>query len=211
MHQRAAGSDQSHRVFERNDIGCAGGGNFSQAVPNHRVRRDAPGFQKLRQSILDCKQRRLGVVGAIDQRIIAVAGKNHLEQALARDTARANAWQRSMAFRKTECVRYSSAAMPACCDPWPENMKAIGALLVRFRIDASSAHRSQPCREVLFQLCYRSGGRGEAKCKLASADVGGIAKVADRCIGIVVQPVQKLLDTRHQRVGAFGRKGNQAR
>jgi len=64
--------------------------------------------------------------------------------------------------------------------------------------------RSQPCCEVLFQLCDRSGRRGKTKCKLASADVGGVAEVADRRVGMIVQPVQKLLDECHQRVGAFG-------
>src|SRR5215510_14782919 len=54
-------------------------------------------------------------------------------------------------------------------------------------------HCSQPCCEVIFQFCYRSGGCGEAKCKLASANVSGIAKVTNRCVGIVVQPIVKLL------------------
>src|SRR5262249_42724954 len=72
-------------------------------------------------------------------------------------------------------------------------------------------HRSQPCCEVIFQLCYRSGGCGEAKRKLASANISGIAKVTNRCVGIVIKPVQKVLDAWHQRVTAFGVKGNQAR
>ena len=55
--------------------------NLSQAVPDHCVRRDAPGFHKLGQGIFDRKQRRLRVIGAVDQRVIAVLGKNHLEQA----------------------------------------------------------------------------------------------------------------------------------
>ena len=70
-----------HRVFERHDIRCTSGGNFSQAVANHCVRHDAPGFHKLRQSIFNREQCRLGVISAVDQRIIAVCGKNHLEQA----------------------------------------------------------------------------------------------------------------------------------
>ena len=75
MHQRAAGSNQPHRVFERNDVRRASGSNFSQAVPDHCVWHDAPGFHKFGQGILDRKQRRLGVVGAVDQRIIAVPAK----------------------------------------------------------------------------------------------------------------------------------------
>ena len=58
--------------------------------------------------------------------------------------------------------------------------------------------------ELLFQLCDRSGGRGKAKCKLAPANVGGVANVANGCVGMIIQPVQKLLDTCHQRVSAFG-------
>jgi len=60
----------------------AGGGDFPQTVADRCVRQDAPGFDELRQSILDRKQRRLGVVSAVDQRIIAFRSKNHLEQVL---------------------------------------------------------------------------------------------------------------------------------
>ena len=70
---------------------------------------------------------------------------------------------------------------------------------------------SQPCREVLFQLCERPSGCGEAKGKLASANVSGVANVTDRCLGMVIQPLQELLDMRHQCLGAFGGKSNQAR
>src|SRR5262249_60393881 len=54
-------------------------------------------------------------------------------------------------------------------------------------------HRSQPCCEVIFQFCYRSGGRGGAKRKLASANMSGIAKATNRCVGIVIQQDQKVL------------------
>ena len=82
MHQRTASSDQSHRIFERNDIRRKSSGDFSQAVPDHCGGLDAPGFQKFCQGILNSKQRRLGVVGAVNQRSIAVCSKNHLAQAL---------------------------------------------------------------------------------------------------------------------------------
>ena len=44
-----------------------------------------------------------------------------------------------MASRKTECARYSFAAMPACWEPWPENMNAIGEALVRCKRETSVA------------------------------------------------------------------------
>ena len=90
-----------------------------------------------------------------------------------------------------------------------ESDRRIAAAL-QARSRSSAVVRSH-AREVLFQLCGRPSGCGKAKGKLASANVSGVANITDRCLGIVLQPLQKLLDMRHQRVGAFGGKGNQAR
>ena len=73
------------------------------------------------------------------------------------------------------------------------------------------ARLSQPRRKMVLQLLYGAGGRGEPKRKLASADVGRVAKVANRCARIVIQPIQELLDTGHQCASVFGGQCNQAR
>ena len=78
--KRTASNDQTHGVFERHDIRCTGSDEFSQAMPDHRIRRDAPGFHELCEGIFNGKQRGLGVVGAVDQRRITVLGKNYVEQ-----------------------------------------------------------------------------------------------------------------------------------
>ena len=81
MHQRAAGNYQTHCVFQPEDVGRAAGGDLAQTVPDQRLRRDAPGLHQLGQGVLDRKQRRLGVVGPVNQGVVAVADENDVEQA----------------------------------------------------------------------------------------------------------------------------------
>ena len=52
----------------------------------------------------------------------------------------------------------------------------------------------QPGGKLGLQLCDRWSVSREAKGELAPADIRGVAEVADRRVGMIVQPVQKLLD-----------------
>ncbi len=148
VHQRAPRNDESHCVFKRHDARYTSGDKFSQAVPDHRVRRNAPGFNKFGQGIFDCEQRGLRVIRTVDQRVLAIRSKNHLEQTPLKMRLR----QGMTAIHgipkngmRTIQLRSHAGMLRSLARKHESDRRIVGALQARSRLGCVS----QPCREVL--------------------------------------------------------------
>ena len=80
LHQAPALGDQRHPIIECVDSRTIGGGEFTDAVAQHRVGNDAPRPQQLYQGGLHGEQGRLGVCGFMDRIGAVILCEQHIQQ-----------------------------------------------------------------------------------------------------------------------------------